>query len=87
MSKLKKLQRSLLKVLANCYLVFEMDSIYNRNGMFDYGEVLNEMSRIDEELEAERAKDDSEYSREKEFQLLYRQLMVGLKLNTGTKIS
>ena len=63
-----------------------MTDIYYTNNGFNPNDVLTEMAQIDEEIENERAKDDSEYDREKEFKLLYKQFMTGLKLNIGTKL-
>ena len=60
-----------------------MIDIYSRNTEFDPNEILDQMAQIDEEIEAERGKDDNEYDREKEFKLLYKQFVTGLKLNTG----
>lgn len=63
-----------------------MNDIYYRNRYFNYGDILDEMSRIDEKLEEERCKSDSEYDREKEFNLIYQQFLTGMKLNTGFKL-
>lgn len=63
-----------------------LSDIYNTNAGFNPNDVLNEMAQIDEEIENERSKDDSEYDREKEFKLLYKQFVTGLKLNTGLRL-
>ena len=63
-----------------------LSDIYNTNAGFNPNDVLNEMAQIDEEIESERSKDDSEYDREKEFKLLYKQFVTGLKLNTGLRL-
>jgi hypothetical protein len=63
-----------------------MLDIYNTNTGFNPNDVLSEMAQIDQEIEDERSKDDSEYDREKEFKLLYKQFVTGLKLNTGVRI-
>jgi hypothetical protein len=60
-----------------------MIDIYSKNTEFEPNEILDQMAKIDEEIEAERGKDDNEYDREKEFKLLYKQFVTGLKLNTG----
>lgn len=63
-----------------------MDDIYYKSGGFNYSEVMEELSRIDDEIAEEREKDDSEYNKEKEFKLLYKQFLTGLKLNTGIRL-
>ena len=62
-----------------------MADIYNING-FDHNEILNKIDKLKDEIEEERAKNNDEYSAEKEFNLVYKQFMEGLKLNTGIKI-
>lgn len=62
-----------------------MRDIYNIN-RFDYGEVLNNIDKLKDEIEAERAKSGDDYSAEKEFNLIYKQFVEGLKLNTGIRI-
>lgn len=62
-----------------------MRDIYNIDE-FDYSEVLNKIDKLKDDIEEERAKNDDEYSAEKEFNLVYKQFMEGLKLNTGIKI-
>lgn len=63
-----------------------MNNIYYKNRYFNYADILDEISRIDEKLEEERCKEETEYDREKEFKLLYQQLLTGMKLNTGIKL-
>lgn len=63
-----------------------MADIYNTNIGYNPSDILNEMSKIDEEIENERTKEDGEYDREKEFKLLYKQFVTGLKLNTGIRL-
>lgn len=63
-----------------------MLDIYNTNSGFNPNDVLNEIAQIDEEIENERMKDESEYDRNKEFKLLYKQFVTGLKLNTGVRL-
>lgn len=62
-----------------------MANIYNTNG-FNYIDVMNEISQVAEEIDEERKKNDNEYDREKDFKLLYKQFMLGLKLNTGVRL-
>lgn len=61
-----------------------MRDIYNR--LTDSSYVLDEMSKIQDEIEKEESKSDEEYDSEKVFKLLYRQFLTGLKINTGIKI-
>lgn len=63
-----------------------MDDIYYKSGGIDASGVLAEMAKIDDELNTEREKNNEEYDREKEFRLLYKQFITGLKLNTGTRL-
>ena len=63
-----------------------LSDIYNTNAGFNPNDVLSEMAQIDEEIANERSKDDNEYDREKEFKLLYKQFVTGLKLNTGLRL-
>jgi len=53
---------------------------------FDHSEILNNIDKLKDEINEERGKDDSEYDAEKEFKLMYRQFMEGLKLNTGIRL-
>ncbi len=62
-----------------------MRDIYNIDE-FDYSEVLNRIDKLKDDIAEERAKNDDEYSAEKEFNLVYKQFMEGLKLNTGIRI-
>lgn len=62
-----------------------MRDIYNIDE-FDYSEVLNKIDKLKDDIEEERSKNDDEYSAEKEFNLVYKQFMEGLKLNTGIRI-
>lgn len=53
---------------------------------FDHSEILNNIDKLKDEINEERDKDDSEYDAEKEFKLIYKQFMEGLKLNTGIRL-
>lgn len=63
-----------------------MDDIYYKSGGIDVSGVLAEMAKIDDELNTEMEKNNEEHDREKEFRLLYKQFITGLKLNTGTRL-
>ena len=41
-----------------------MIDIYSKNTEFEPNEILDQMAKIDREIEAERGKDDNEYNRE-----------------------
>ena len=63
-----------------------MADIYRYIPSDDYGRaaIISKLGDIAEELELEREKPDDERDREKEFKLIYRQFMEGLKLSTGS---
>ena len=52
------------------------------NNEFDKDVILNKLSEISEELEKERSKESDERSLERERELMYAQMIQGLKLNT-----
>lgn len=56
------------------------NSVYNNE--FDKDVILNKLSEISEELEKERSKESDEKSLERERELMYAQMIQGLKLNT-----
>ncbi len=57
-----------------------INSVYNNE--FDKDVILNKLSEISEELEKERSKESDERSLERERELMYAQMIQGLKLNT-----
>lgn len=63
-----------------------MSDIYRYIQSDDYhrADVIQRMSDIAGELELERAKPDEERNPDKEFKLVYRQFVEGLKLSTGS---
>lgn len=63
-----------------------MADIYYRNEEFNANSIFDKMAEISEDIEREREKSDAEYDRNKEFNLLYKQFMLGLKLNTGIRL-
>lgn len=52
------------------------------NNEFDKDVILNKLSEISNELEKERSKEASEKSLDRERELMYAQMIQGLKLNT-----
>lgn len=61
-----------------------MSAIYSYNpDIFDRSSILHRINEIKEELAEEMEKPDEERSSEKEFKLIYKQFMEGLKLSTG----
>lgn len=52
------------------------------NNEFDKDVIIDKLSKISEELEEEYSKDKSERNIEKERELIYAQMIEGLKLNT-----
>ena len=63
-----------------------MTDIYRRAGYVEPSEVLDEMNMIQDEIDEEQMKDDSEYDRDKVFNLMYKQFVTGLRLNTGIRL-
>lgn len=55
-------------------------SIYNIEG-FGTGEILDKLDDIDGQLE--ELEESEEYTKEKEFDLMYQKFIQGLKLSTG----
>lgn len=53
---------------------------------YDKQYVMNEVSILQEELNEERNKDLNDRDKEKEFKLIYKQFIKGLKLSTGNKL-
>lgn len=62
-----------------------MGDIYRyNNDSYDRSKVLNNLNEIAEELELEQEKPDEERDRQREFKLIYKQFIEGLKLSTGS---
>lgn len=60
-----------------------MPAIYSYNSdIFDRSSILHRINEIKEELAEEMEKPDEERNGEKEFKLIYKQFMEGLKLST-----
>ena len=53
-----------------------------RSNEFDKDVILNKLSEISDELEKERSKEADERSLDRERELMYAQMIQGLKLNT-----
>jgi len=62
-----------------------MDNIYRYNS-YDYGHaaVIEKLKDIAGELEIEQEKPDDERDGDREFKLIYKQFIEGLKLSTGS---
>jgi hypothetical protein len=62
-----------------------MDNIYRYNS-YDYGRasVIERLKDIAGELELEQEKPDDERDDNREFKLIYKQFIEGLKLSTGS---
>jgi len=61
-----------------------MNDIYSYIGEeFNPSNVIEKISDISDELEEEQSKDEKDRDRKKEFDLIYRQFIQGLKLSTG----
>ena len=58
-----------------------MDRFVNNNE-FDKDVIFSKLAELSSKLEEEQAKDDNERSRERERELIYAQMIQGLKLNT-----
>ena len=56
-------------------------NIYDMNGWFDYGEVIERMETLDEEIQEELGKGNVD--RKKVNDLTYAKFIQGLRLNTG----
>ena len=64
-----------------------MYNIYTYNGA-DYGHaaVIERLKDIAGELELEQEKPDDERDSDREFKLIYKQFIEGLKLSTGSRL-
>lgn len=64
-----------------------MDNIYRYNSA-DYGHaaVIERLKDIACELELEQEKPDDERDSDREFKLIYKQFIEGLKLSTGSRL-
>lgn len=58
-----------------------MQTIYQYNKDFDKSEIINKMNDLSEQIKEEQAKDNDEYNKEKELELIYAQLIQGIKLS------
>lgn len=63
-----------------------MQNIYKYIGdEFDNARVMDNIAQISNELDEEQSKPNEERDKDKEFKLIYRQFMEGLKLSTRYK--
>ena len=58
-----------------------MQTIYQYNKDFDKSEIINKMNDLSEQIKEEQSKDNDEYNKEKELELIYAQLIQGIKLS------
>lgn len=58
-----------------------MQTIYQYNKDFDKSEIINKMNDLSEQIKEEQTKDNDEYNKEKEIELIYAQLIQGIKLS------
>ena len=58
-----------------------MQTIYQYNKDFDKSEIINKMNDLSEQIKEEQTKDNNEYNKEKEIELIYAQLIQGMKLS------
>ena len=58
-----------------------MQTIYQYNNGFDKSEIINKMNDLSEQIKEEQTKDNDEYNKEKELELIYAQLIQGIKLS------
>ena len=58
-----------------------MQTIYQYNKDFDKSEIINKMKDLSEKIKEEQTKDNDEYNKEKELELIYAQLIQGIKLS------
>lgn len=58
-----------------------MQTIYQYNKDFDKSEIINKMNDLSEQIKEEQTKDNNEYNKEKEIELIYAQLIQGIKLS------
>ena len=55
-----------------------MQTIYQYNKDFDKSEIINKMNDLSEQIKEEQTKDNDEYNKEKELELIYAQLLQGI---------
>lgn len=58
-----------------------MQTIYHYNKDFDKSDIINKMNDLSEQIKEEQTKDNDEYNKEKELELIYAQLIQGIKLS------
>lgn len=58
-----------------------MQTIYQYNKDFDKSEIINKMNDLSEQIKEEQTKGNNEYNKEKEIELIYAQLIQGIKLS------
>ena len=58
-----------------------MQTIYQYNKDFDKSEIINKMNDLSEQIKEKQNKDNDEYNKEKELELIYAQLIQGIKLS------
>ena len=58
-----------------------MQTIYQYNKDFDKSDIINKMNDLSEQIKEEQTKDNNEYNKEKEIELIYAQLIQGIKLS------
>ena len=58
-----------------------MQTIYQYNKDFDKSEIINKMNALSEQIKEEQTKDNDKYNKEKELELIYAQLIQGIKLS------
>lgn len=58
-----------------------MQTIYQYNKDFDKSEIINKMNELSEQIKEEQTKDNNEYDKAKEIELIYAQLIQGIKLS------
>lgn len=58
-----------------------MQTIYQYNKDFDKSEIINKINDLSEQIKEEQAKDNDKYNKEKELELIYAQLIQGIKLS------
>lgn len=58
-----------------------MQTIYQYNKGFDKSDIINKMNDLSEQIKEEQIKDNDKYNKEKELELIYAQLIQGIKLS------
>lgn len=58
-----------------------MQTIYQYNKDFDKSDIINKMNDLSEQIKEEQTKDNDKYNKEKELELIYAQLIQGIKLS------